>query len=89
MKPDDNDGVNWDAIEERHCQEGAFAGFGGRDAPCGSSQKSQPQSSFEAADGVAQRRLRNAELRRRPCEAAIPRDGEESEDVIQIFPQHL
>jgi hypothetical protein len=55
----------------------------------GSSQKSQTQSSFEAADGVAQRRLRNAELRRRPREAALPRDGEESKDVVQILPKHL
>jgi hypothetical protein len=51
----------------------------------------QPQSEpfFQAADGVAQRRLRHAELRGSFREAALSPDSQESQDIVQICAVHL
>ena len=58
-----------------------------RDAARGAGQQPQPKPLFQAADGLAQRRLRHAELGRGPGEAALPRHGEEGHDVVEVRPR--
>ena len=48
--------------------------------------KSRTQAALRGRDGVAQRRLRNAELRRGPGEALLSRDREKRDDIIEVFP---
>ena len=67
----------------------AFARFRRRDAARGAGQQPDAEPRFELADGVAQRRLRDAELRRRLGEAPLPPDGEESDEVIEMSALHL
>ena len=62
----------------------AFAGFGRRDAARGAGQQPDAQPRFESADGVAQRRLRDAELRRGLGEAALARHGDEGDEVVEV-----
>ena len=66
----------------------ALAGLGGRDAAGGPRQQPQPEPLLQAADGMAQRRLRHPELRRRPGEAPLARDGEEGEEVADGLARH-
>ena len=66
----------------------ALARLGRRDAAGGAGQQPQAEPFLEAADGVAERRLRDAELRRRPGEAALPRDREEGEKIVEVFARH-
>ena len=78
-----------DLIETRtDGAEQAFARFRRRDATGGAGQQPQAKPLFETSDGVAQRRLRHAELRGGPGEAALPRDREEGDQIVKAFPRH-
>ena len=66
----------------------ALARLGGRHAARGAGQQPQPEPCLQAADGLAQRRLRHAELRGGPGEAPLPRDREEGEEVVEVRPRH-
>ena len=68
--------------------EQTLARLGGRDAARGAGEQPKPETRLQLADRVAQRGLRNAELRRRPGEAALPRHGEEREDVVESASGH-
>ena len=48
----------------------------------------RPEPRLQAAQRVAQRGLRDAELGGRPGETAFPRDGDKGDDVIEIVPGH-
>ena len=79
-----------DLLEPRtHGAKQALARFRRRDAARGAGQEPNAEPRFEFADGVAQRRLRDAELRGRLREAALSRDGQEGQEVIQISALHL
>jgi hypothetical protein len=52
-------------------------------------KKPNAEPRFKFAQGVAQRRLRNAELRRGFREAALARYGQEGLEVIQSAALHL
>ena len=72
-----------DLVEPRaHGAEQALARLGRRHAARGAGQQPQPEPRLEPADGVAERRLGDAELRRGPGEAPLPRHGEEGEQVV-------
>src|SRR6059058_372506 len=74
-----------DLIESRaHGTEQAFAHLGRRNAPCGAGQQPKPEPLFESPDRVAERRLRNAELRCGPGEAPLLRYSEEGKEVIDV-----
>ena len=78
-----------DLIEARaDGAEQAFARLGRRDAARGAGQQPKPEPLFESADGVAERRLRNAELRRGPGEAPLPRHRQEGEEIVDVFARH-
>ncbi len=47
-----------------------------------------PEPLLEPADGVAERRLRNAELRGGAGEAALARDGEEGNEIVDVLARH-
>jgi hypothetical protein len=47
-----------------------------------------PQPGFEAADGMAERRLRHAELGRGAGEAAFARHGEEGLQIVVVLAGH-
>ena len=61
-----------------------LAGFRRRDAAGRAGQQAQAQARLQIAHGLAQRRLRDAELRGGLGEAALARDGHESRDVVQV-----
>ena len=63
----------------------ALARLGRRDAACRARQQPNPKPCFEFANGMAQRRLRNAELCRRLGKASLPRDGEKGEEIIEVL----
>ena len=65
-----------------------LAGLGRRDAARGAGQQPQAEPLLQPADGVAERRLRNAELRRGPGEAALPRHREEGEEIVDVLARH-
>ena len=65
-----------------------FARLGRRDAARGAGQQPKSEPLFQAADGVAQRRLRHAELGCRFGEAAVLRDGQESQQIVDVFARH-
>jgi hypothetical protein len=67
----------------------AFARLRRGDAACGPGQQANAEPFLEAANGVAERRLRHAELRCGPRETALLRDGQEGQQVIQIAALHL
>ena len=69
--------------------EQAFARLGRRDAARGAGQQPKPEPRFESADGVAEGRLRDAELRRGPGEAPLPRHREEGQEVVEVAALHL
>ena len=79
-----------DLLEPRaHGVEQALARLGRRDAARGAGQQPKTEPCLEPADGVTQRRLGNAELRRGPGEAALSRDREEGEQIVKVFARHL
>ena len=52
-------------------------------------REAERRAGLELADGVAQRRLRNAELRRGFGETALPPDRQEGQEIIQVSALHL
>ena len=62
----------------------AFARLGRRHTARGAGQEPQTEPFFEAANRVAKRRLRNAQLRRGFCGAALLPYSQEGPQVIQI-----
>lgn len=67
-----------DLIEPRpHGASQPLAGFGGRHAARGAGQEPYAQPLLQRPHRVAERRLGNPELGRRPGEAFLARDGEE------------
>jgi hypothetical protein len=69
--------------------EEPLAGFGRRDAPGGPGQEPHAEPRFERADGVAQRRLRDAELGCGFGEAFLAPNGDEGHEVIEMAALHL
>ena len=65
-----------------------LAGLGRRDAAGGAGQEPDAEPLLEPADGVAQRRLRGAELGRGPREAALLGDREEGIEIGQFLTAH-
>jgi len=68
--------------------EQPFACLGWGDAARGAGEQAQPQPFLQPADRMAECGLRHAELRRSPREAPLPRNGEESDEVIDVGPRH-
>ena len=78
-----------DLLEPRaHGAKQALARLGRRDAARGAGQQPKAEPLLEPADGVAERRLRNAELRRGPGEAPLPRDREEGKQIVEMSARH-
>jgi hypothetical protein len=65
-----------------HVTKQSFARFRWRDAARGACQQPNSEPSFELTDGVAERRLRNAQLRCGLREAALSPYGQEGQEVI-------
>lgn len=74
-------------VQSRRGQE-ALAGLGRRDAAGRPAEQSQPEALLEAAERVAQGRLRYAHPSGRFREAPLPRHGEERENIAQIIAPH-
>jgi hypothetical protein len=72
-----------------HGVKQAFACFRRRDAARGAGQKANAQPGFECANRVAERRLRNAELRCGFRETALSSHGGKGREVIQNPALHL
>jgi hypothetical protein len=68
--------------------ERALAGLGRRDAAGRAGQQPEAKPRLEPADGLAQRRLRDAELRSGTGEAPLPSHGEEGHDVVKVRTGH-
>src|SRR5208337_4922336 len=66
----------------------ALARLGRGDAAGGAHQQPKPEPLFESTDGVAQRRLRDADLAGGSGEASLPRHGEEGEKVVDVLARH-
>ena len=66
----------------------SFAGLGRRDTARGAREQAQAEPFLQSTHGVAQRRLRHAKLGRGAREALFPRDGQERDDVADVFPPH-
>ncbi len=62
---------------------------GRRDAACGARQEAQLETRLELLDGVAERRLRHAELGGGLGEAALARHDQEGREVIEVATLHL
>ena len=62
----------------------AFARLGRRDAARGAGQQPETKPFLKPADGVAERRLRNAELRCCPGETALLRDRQEDKKIVEV-----
>ena len=78
-----------DLLEPRaHGVEQALARRRRRDAARGAGQEPHAQPGLHPANGVAQRRLGNAELGRGLGEAALARDRHESQEIIEIAALH-
>ena len=65
-----------------------LAGLGRGDTARRARQQPQAQPRLQCADRLAQRRLRDAELRRGPREAALPRDREERDEIVEVVSRH-
>ena len=65
-----------------------IARFGRRDAAGRARQQAQAEPLLQAAHGLAERRLRHAELRRGAGEALLARDGEEGVEVVEVDARH-
>jgi len=66
----------------------AFARLGRRDAAGRSRQEPHAEPLLQAAQGLAQRRLRYAELRRGAGEVLLARDGEKGVEVVEVDARH-
>ena len=66
----------------------ALPRLGRRDAAGGAGQQPQAKPFLKSTHGVAQGRLRNTKLRRRLGEAALLRDREEGEKIVEVFARH-
>jgi hypothetical protein len=69
--------------------EQAFARLRRRDAARGAGQQPKAEPFLEATNGVAERRLRHAELRCGLRKTALLPDGQEGQQVIQLSAVHL
>lgn len=54
----------------------------------GAREQTQPQTRFENTDGLAERRLRNPETLRRPCEVPLLSHREEGGQIVQAVAGH-
>ena len=68
--------------------EQTFAGLGRRNAARAAGQKPKPHAGFQPADGVAERRLRDAELCGGAGKTPLPGDGEESRQIGEVGARH-
>jgi len=68
--------------------EQAFARLGRRDAAGGASQEPKAEPGFEAANGLAQRRLRHAELGCGASEIPLAGDRKEGDQIVQALSGH-
>src|SRR5208337_1890342 len=68
--------------------EQPFARLGRRDAARGSGKKPEAESGLEAADRLAQRRLRHAELRSGAGEIPLAGDREKRSQIVQVLSGH-
>ena len=66
----------------------ALACFGRRDATGGSGKEPKSQPGFELTNGMAERRLGNAEFCRGLGKAALSRYGQKGQQVIQVATLH-
>ena len=66
----------------------ALARLGRRDAAGGAGQQSEPKPALEAAKGLAERRLRDTELRGGAGKAAFTRDRQKGHDIVEIGARH-
>ena len=73
---------------KRGVVEQAFARLRRRDAARGPCQQPNAEPRFEFANGMAERRLRDAELRCRIGETAFPRHGHEGQQVVEVAALH-
>ena len=73
-------------VQRPHGAEQAFSSLGRRDGARGAGQEPEPKPRLERADGVAQRRLRDTELRSGSGEALLPRHGEEGNEIVEALP---
>ena len=71
-----------------HGAQKTFASFRRRDAACRAREQTDSEALFQPSDGVAEGRLRHAELRRGFREAALLCDGDESEKIVGVVPEH-
>jgi quercetin dioxygenase-like cupin family protein len=60
-----------------------------RDAACGAGEQSYAEARFQGADGLAQSRLRNAQLGGGARKALLPRDRYESRQIVEILGSHF
>ena len=68
--------------------EETFARLGRRDAARGARQEADAEAGLEAADCLAERRLRHAELRGGAGEAAFARHREEGDEIVEVLGRH-
>jgi hypothetical protein len=79
-----------DLVEARaDVAQQTFPRFGRSDAARGAGEQANFQPRFEFTNGVAERRLRNAELRRGLGETAFARHRDKGEKVVEIGALHL
>jgi MFS family permease len=76
------------AKTRRHCADEAFARLGRCDAARRPREKPHAQARFERTQRVAQRRLRDAELRCGFRKATFAGDGEKRQDVVEVATVH-
>jgi hypothetical protein len=67
----------------------AFSRFGRRDAARRAHQQSDTEPRFQPANGVAERRLRHAELGRRFCKTPFVTHRQKGRQIVQITAPHL
>ena len=68
----------------RHRAQQLFARFRGRGAARDAHQQAQGEPFFQRAHGLAQGRLRHAQLGRRPGKTAFAGHGHEGKDVVEV-----
>jgi hypothetical protein len=71
-----------------HGLDQALARFGRRDTAGCAGEQPKPQTRFQSADGVAERRLRDTELRCGLGETALTADDHESQKIIEMAALH-
>jgi hypothetical protein len=71
-----------------HGVKQAFARLRRRNAARGAGQQPNTEPFLEATNGMAERGLRNAQLRCGFGEAALSSDGQEGQEVVQICALH-